>query len=91
METDDVGSLELETKQVVNDEFVKRHKQKRHPSKRSAVYHFALLVTNRFFYDVDAELCTFVVNLVFGILKISEEPFNGLSQFRAGDLLSRSD
>ena len=78
MEALDICPGIVESEQIVNYEFMKRLKQKRHTSQRCAVQSFTLLVTYRLFDDLDNELRVLWSEVEIRSFQICEESFNSL-------------
>ena len=53
MESVDVGPTQLKAQQVVDDELVKRHEEKRHATQRSTIEHLSLLMAESILDHVD--------------------------------------
>ena len=91
MEALDICPGVVEAEKIIDYEFMKRLKQERHSSKRSAVQCFALLVTDSLFDDLDHELCVLWSEVEIRSFQICEESFNSLFQFLARNLTSAPD
>ena len=81
----------VKAEQIVNHELVERLQEERSAAKRCSVYCFALLVTHRFFYDLNNEFCVFRSKVKRRIFQIFEKSIDSLFQFYARDLLSALD
>ena len=55
MESVDVGPAQLKAQQVVDDELVERHEEKRPAAQRSAIEHLSLLMAESIFDHIDDE------------------------------------
>lgn len=84
----DVGAGIVEAEQVVANEFMKGLQQKRCASERCAVYCFTLLVTYRFFYDLDHKLGILWPEVKVRVIKIFIETVDRLFQLLARYFLS---
>ena len=76
---------------VIDDKFVKRFQKKRSSAQRRSVQLFALLMADRFFNDLDAEVRSFWIDVIIRIFQIFEKAFHSLNPFFVGDDLPASD
>ena len=88
MESLDPGAFVVKPQQVIDDKFVKIHKEEGFSPKRDPVLIFPLLVTDGIFYNPDHELCVFRVKIITAAFVILQESLAGFDPVLIGYPLS---